>query len=40
MWTAVFLLDSLFEAGYGYYIEQPRGGLLDQAMQIPVQAEG
>jgi hypothetical protein len=38
--VAVFLLDSLFQAGYGYEREQARGGLLDKAMQIPMQAEG
>jgi hypothetical protein len=38
--VAVFLLDSLFQAGYGYKREQARGGLRDEAMQIPVLAEG
>ena len=38
--VTVFLLDSLFQAGYGYEREQARGGLLDEAMQIPIQAEG
>ena len=40
IWVTVFLLDSLFPAGYGYEREQARGGLLDEAMQIPLQAEG
>ena len=38
--VTVFLLDSLFPAGYGYEREQARGGLLHKAMQMPVQAEG
>ena len=40
IWMPVFLLDSLFQAGYGYKREQARGGLRDEAMQIPVLAEG
>ena len=38
--VTVFLLDSLFPAGYGYEREQARGGVRDEAMQIPLQAEG
>ena len=38
--VTVFLLDSLFQDGYGYERERARGGLLDEAMQIPVEAEG
>jgi hypothetical protein len=33
--VAVFLLDSLFQAGYGYSREQAKGSLLDKAMQCP-----
>jgi hypothetical protein len=35
-----FLLDSLFQAGYGYSREQAQGSLLDKAMQMLAQAEG
>jgi hypothetical protein len=38
--NAVFSLDSLLWAGYGYSREQAPGSVLDKAMQIPVQAEG
>ena len=37
--VAVFLLDSLLEAGYGYSREQASESVLDKAMPIPVQAE-
>jgi hypothetical protein len=37
---AIFLLDRLFQAGYGYAREQAKGSLLDKAMQMPVHAEG
>jgi hypothetical protein len=38
--VTVFFLDSFFQGGYVYEREQARGGLRDEAMQIPRQAEG
>jgi hypothetical protein len=37
--VTIFLLDSLFQTGYGYSREQAKGSLLDKAMQMPAQAE-
>ena len=39
-WITIFLLDSLFQAGYGYWREQAKGSLLEKAMQMPAHAEG
>jgi len=34
--TIVFLLDSLFQAGYASHREQARGSVLDKAMKMSV----
>ena len=38
--VTILLLDSLFQAGYGYSREQAKGSLLDKARKMPVHAAG